>query len=133
MIVEQKPDPVKYSVINALRRLGLGICTVISEFGPFEMQISKKLIHSLRKLPSIPILTANTTPVELSAYITAYLGSLIKLKSTFILVRTFTDETICIRKCKNSIMPVNVKELPVGLAESLVTCGGDECLYSLEK
>jgi hypothetical protein len=127
MVIEKEPDPARYSVINALRRLGPGICTVISEFGPFEMQISQNgLFHSLRNLPPTPIITANKTPTEMSAHIAAYLGSLIMLKPALMLIRTFTDETTCIKKDKNSIMPVKIKKLHGFATEIALDTDGEQ-------
>ncbi len=121
MMIEQEPDPAKYSIINALRRLGPGICTVISEFGPFEMQISRQgLFHNPVFPTDFKMLTDSEVPAEISPHVAAYLVALIMLLPTVMLVRTLTDETVCIKKGQNSITPVTVKELR-GFQTELIT------------
>jgi hypothetical protein len=50
------------------------------------------------------------------------------LTSTLILVVTTTDETVCIRNGKDSIVPVNVKELHGFSTEVATDVNGDQCI-----
>ena len=129
MLSEKQPDPAKHSITNAIRRLGPGTCTVISSFGPFEFQISKSgLFHSPKNLPPITILPDKILPSEMSTHIASYLTALTMLTSTLILVVTTTDETVCVRNGKDSIIPVNVKELHGFSTEVATDVNGDQCI-----
>lgn len=109
---ESELDPAKYSIINTLRRLGPASCTIISEFGRFEVQISKKgLFYNPKSLPSSAALPPGITPEESSDRIAAYIRMLTILGTTLMLVRKVTEETVCVRSGKDGITPVKVKEL----------------------
>ena len=127
MISEPKPDPAKYSIINALRRLGPGNCTVISELGPFKIQITEDGLFRSPVFPTdFKMLTDSQVPEDVSPHVATYLGALIMLTPTVMIVCTLTDETVCVKKDQNSIMPVAVKELRGFQTELIVDTNGEQ-------